>query len=129
MRRGAVQQQPVTLAGRTLTLRFSWLAFCVLCDALNATVSTVVEAMQNAAPSDMDDVVHAGLVTTHPDLTREEVRDLMDAAGTYEAMGVVAIASALFFQSLEPEGGGSAANPLKAAVRRLRALIRRLTTF
>ena len=120
-----VQEVQVKIGQTTFTLRYSWLAFCTLTDAFGATFSTVVEAMHTANAMDVDAVVWAGLRTHHPELTREDVRRMLDDMGTVPAMGVFTQASAAFAASLEPEGGSSTGNPLWRLVSRFLAAIGR----
>jgi hypothetical protein len=114
----AAQETQITIGERTFTVRYSWKAFCALTTALNASFATVTEALFTADASDVDAVVWAGLITRHPEVSRQDVRDMLDEVGVVASMEAVDFCSARFVDSLQKEGGGSTANPLKAALSR-----------
>lgn len=125
----APQETQVTIGDRTFTVRFSWKAFTALTTALGATLATVTEALFTADASDVDAVVWAGLITRHPEISRAEVRQMLDDIGVPAALEVVDFCSERFVDSMMREGGGSTANPLKAALGRLTRWLGRLTSY
>lgn len=77
-----LQDVPIELGGRSLTLRFSIKATLALKEKWGLEHEREVQAkMARASMAEFIDIVWAGLRTHHPEVTHEQVVDLLDDAG------------------------------------------------
>lgn len=99
------QDRQISLAGHTLTIRYSLKATLALKDAWGLASDNEIEArMQSPGLDDFVTILWAGLRTHHPDVTREDVLDWADDAGLdgiQQAMG-----DAIDGASIRPKPGG-----------------------
>lgn len=108
-RQPAAIDRQVTLGERTLTLRYGLKAMAAMQDHYGlASLDEVGARMQDTSSMSAEDLVafvYAGTRSHHPELTAEEVMDLLDAAGL-ESLGRV-IGEA--FEAAADPGSGSGA--------------------
>jgi len=110
--------QPITLAGRTFTLRFSTRAMAALqdlwgCKSLGETIEHLSK-IQRSQSIDFDDaaqLVWAALRTHHQEVTIAEIPELFDASGLEGFKSAVAALSLSIGASQPPQEAGAGANP------------------
>lgn len=77
------QDSVITLGGQNYTIRFSIKATLFLQEQWGLANEREVQArMASATMQDFIDIVWAGLQRHHPELTRDQIVDLLDDAGT-----------------------------------------------
>lgn len=110
------QDSVITLGGQNFTIRFSIKATLFLQEHWGLENERQVQArMASATMQDFIDIVWAGLQRHHPELTRDQVVDLLDDSGTE---GLQTAVSDLMGASAAPapksppeEGQGTTPNP------------------
>ena len=99
-----LQDVQVELGGRSLTIRFSIKATLALKEKWGLEQDREVQArMAKATMTEFIDIIWAGLRTHHPEITHDQVVDMLDDAGSDGLSGMVTRA---LEASAIPEGEG-----------------------
>lgn len=119
-RKPASPDKQITIGGKSLTLRFSARAVMALQDLWG--LETEEEVMARLAKpkskiGDFVDVLWASFRTHHPELSREEVLEMIDAEGLD---GLAASAQEVISAAMPPPNAGKPGDPPAAAARKPR---------